>query len=543
MFNNRQFGDLESNHALLDLPRCGDGETVTPMSTENIGSGHGTSPSASQLESDTSTPLPNSSSSSTRASFSLNDHADFTFTKRLGWYLLLTNIGGLVLLLGAISALSFLWFGDENNIRWRHIMINGWLGQAVTLSTLAIRLAVTTQASTAVAMLAAISLESIRSTGAPLAAIPPLSLSRYINTGPITSVPAFWSSSRLLKSGFVLPSITLLATCALTAQFTSTILFWDVRSGIAHGFPHTTNPPVGMDMAAYINRFWRYIDKGQNYWMSSPQTFLTFAEWNTKPSVHSNLSVDTGPTIRAFLLINSQADRSMVIDYHGDAAVFDARVACVRPTFNDWTFTKPIDGHNIPLEYFTGFARPRELTDEIAHALRYNSSGPGIPFRCRYDDMDIHADPMFKICLLDYSAGGLINILDHSSNTSLHHFFNNETASGMYATETDVAWVARSNDSTTEWPVEMGHTFLLFHSKGNSTDGPIADFGSQYSTAQGNSAPSQTSHVSCHWTTQASTLACQTSLCILVWSLLSQYGSARKRKRPSSTTHGRWLRS
>lgn len=148
---------------------------------------------------------------------------ELSFYRRVGWYLLLCNIGSMILLLGALSALSFLWFGDNNNKTWTNLMIHGWIGQSVTLCTLAIRLAVATQASTAVAMLAAISLESKRRGGVPLADAPAISLARYVNTGPMASFPAFRNNVSWSNFGTIFLMV-LLSVCILTSQFTSTLL-------------------------------------------------------------------------------------------------------------------------------------------------------------------------------------------------------------------------------------------------------------------------------------------------------------------------------
>ncbi|KAF2137425.1 uncharacterized protein K452DRAFT_110925 [Aplosporella prunicola CBS 121167] len=115
--------------------------------------------------------------------------------QRFGIELVITNIIAVVLLLGAFSALTFLWFGGDANVNWRKVMLNGWIGQAVTLSTIAIRLAVSIQAGTAVAMLASTSLEPTRN-GVLLRQAASLSLMRNTNTGPITSLWPFWKDFR-----------------------------------------------------------------------------------------------------------------------------------------------------------------------------------------------------------------------------------------------------------------------------------------------------------------------------------------------------------
>lgn len=209
------------------------------------------------------------------------------------------------------------------------------------------------------------------------------------------------------------------------------------------------------------------VIKAQNYWTSSPQSFPTFAEWKKKPDVQVSSIADTGPTIRAFLPVNSQADRSMITKYEGTAGAFDARVVCIRPILEDWKFSIENSSDN---EYqrgiFRGYVRPTELTDEIKGLLRYNHSKPGIPFYCCYDDMDFFPDPMFKICTVSDSNGGLINNLDHKSNGSMDHCFDVAEEPTFFGG----MWMAPDNQSSLKWPVQMGRTFLLLETKGNGTE-------------------------------------------------------------------------
>lgn len=174
----------ESSYALLDIP----------FRQEHTGavleSSQGSRPASPPTYDQDLDERCNASATTLSVSRKAKTH-ELSFYRRVGWYLLLCNIGSMILLLGAISALSFLWFGDDSNKTWTKLMVDGWVGQAITLCTLAIRLAVATQASTAVAMLATISLESKRRGGVLLADAPAISLARYVNTGPLASIPTF----------------------------------------------------------------------------------------------------------------------------------------------------------------------------------------------------------------------------------------------------------------------------------------------------------------------------------------------------------------
>ncbi|KAF2143156.1 uncharacterized protein K452DRAFT_201534, partial [Aplosporella prunicola CBS 121167] len=368
--------------------------------------------------------------------------------KRLGQYLLWSNICAMVLLLAALSFLSFLWFGDDNISSWRHIMANRWISQAITISTLLIRFAVATQASTAVTMLAALSFEAPR--GVLLTKAPALSLARYVNTGPLTSIMPFLSSGRPPKCSrppTIFSVICILALCTLISQATSTLLLWDISSSFVQGLPRTSSAGTGMSMMAYKEIIYAKAEHDVLYWQTTPQIFPEFAEWKREPDVYINSVVDTGPTIRALLPINSQLDRFNLNIYKGDATVFDARVACMRPNITG----NVIDVDGPESQNIHGNVWPAALTEELEQILRYDKSIDTYNFDCNVEYYDILPEPSFKICRL--YAGGLINSLDHTFNSSLDYRFQKfETPeSGDY----DYAWtwMASNGSGGQEWPL------------------------------------------------------------------------------------------
>lgn len=447
-----------SSHAQRDLPsQRGRGET-----------NQDSSPGPRSMSSDTSCGDPTLRDEPSETPFSADSEkasVNAPFSRRLGRYLLFCNIGALILLLGAISVLSFLWFGNDSDSHWTTVMIDGWVGQAVTLSTLAVRLAVATQASTAVSMLAAIQLEAKQSRGVLLADAPAISVARHGNTGPLTSILTFWNDTSRRKCGIILPLMAILAICTFISQFTSTLLLWDIRVGVVHGVSQTTRGAVGMGMKGYIGRSARTMTGGDDYWKSSPQSFPTFAEYKAEPQVQTASIADTGPTIRAFLPISSQLDRSMVNTFEGIAAVFDARVSCARPVLIDWKFAPyPSQGDNDTV-YFEGYAKPSELTEELNNILRFDQSEHGLFFRCSFNDVYFLSDPMFKICSFNKTSGGLINSLDPLFNGSLdYRFYDAFPRLALRRT-----WAALTNHNKESWPVELGHTFLIIRARSNST--------------------------------------------------------------------------
>jgi hypothetical protein len=391
-------------------------------------------------------------------------------SQRIGLYLILINIGAFTLLLGCISALTFLWFGDRSNDRWRLIMVDGWVGQAITLSTLAIRLSVAAQAGAATAMLASISMESSRHGGVTLVDAPALSLVRYTNSGPVMTFPTFFRNARSVGRR-VLPCVAAsLALTTLISQFTSTLLLWDVRSGVLPGLPQSENITTGITMKAFTNRFATSFRKYQNYWTSSA-VYPMYAEWN-ELVVSPTSIVDTGPTIRALLPINSESDRSMLKDFSGMASVFDARVACVRPVISNWSFVEKGDPVYTGSSYsygnaaLKGFIRPSDPSSELEKVLRYNENHPDIPFECFVDDLSA-AGTAIKICGLPTSAGGLINSLDPTTNSTLTYklgYYPENPVLANYPTK----WSASSPSSNETWMVDLGHAFLVLQTAPSS---------------------------------------------------------------------------
>lgn len=80
--------------------------------------------------------------------------------QRIGMYGIIVLAATTILMLAVFSFLTFLWTAPHENSFWRLIKVKGWAGGAVTVSSLLLRTAVDLQAGIAVAMLAAIVLET-----------------------------------------------------------------------------------------------------------------------------------------------------------------------------------------------------------------------------------------------------------------------------------------------------------------------------------------------------------------------------------------------
>lgn len=337
---------------------------------------------------------------------------------RLGLKIIITNIGAVFLLSLSVLALSFLWFGGEENENWRRVMIGGWVGQAVTLSTLAIRLAVSVQAGTAVAMLASVLLESTSLGGVLLSEAPALSIARFVNTGPLRSLLSFGKSTQW-NLNFSTLSISALAATTLVSQFTSTLLLWDIQPSAIPGFPKQITTGIGISMEHFWNGTGDILTRSGNYWSSRPPNYPVFAEWASNPLNSPESIVDIGPSIRAFLPINAESDRSALLEFHGMASAFDARVTCVRPAIRDWSVIYRELSVN-----FKGTLFPPTVTRDLADVLRHDIPPSGFSFEFDIQRILHESYQTFMIHSLPRHAGGLINSLNFMQNSTLDYSYS-----------------------------------------------------------------------------------------------------------------------
>lgn len=114
---------------------------------------------------------------------------------RLGKYVITMNTLALVGLAISISVITWIWFGDRQRPNLKGLILGDYLGQAVTLCSILVRIAVATQATTVVSLLASIALEQRSIGGVRLVDAPGFSIARYSNSGPLASLSVFVSSS------------------------------------------------------------------------------------------------------------------------------------------------------------------------------------------------------------------------------------------------------------------------------------------------------------------------------------------------------------
>ncbi|KAH7210627.1 hypothetical protein BKA60DRAFT_639227 [Fusarium oxysporum] len=234
--------------------------------------------------------------------------------------------GGLLIIFICVAFLCFLWFGNEDNSVWRHIVITNWVSRSITITSLILRWSVTAQAVVMTSMIAALLLQMSQT---PLTQAAAVSLAVCSNRGPHELI--FRLPHSLGSRSWLFWLVVLLMTCITTLlQFTSTALLSDVGSGIiidsqSLKISYGINSSFGGSLAASGG----YID-------ARPLSYPAFAEY-TEPASPRDGITDTGLSIRAFLPIDPRSSREALISYKGMATVMDTRVACMRPTFANVT--------------------------------------------------------------------------------------------------------------------------------------------------------------------------------------------------------------
>ncbi|KAI0430434.1 hypothetical protein F5Y09DRAFT_356050 [Xylaria sp. FL1042] len=281
----------------------------------------------------TSTQVPSPSSPITRRG---SDSASpLPIRESLGFSGLASLAGGHIGILGVLGFLFFLWFGfgpapeaAKATSAWRHIVLANWMTRAITLSSLAIRILTTFQATVCTSMAAALILERRR---ARKSYVPWFSVIRSINDGPWRLVQMLLSSRSLSiihYPEFWLAALMVLVTLAL--QFSSTVLLSDLKPfAIVSDYNHTQVP----SLITYDKSTFDIQLNGGQYLLTDP-VFSTFGEVHSvsDPSPNDHGLSDTGLLQRGFLPFKDSQNRTSTRRYDGNAIVMSSRAACMRPS-------------------------------------------------------------------------------------------------------------------------------------------------------------------------------------------------------------------
>ncbi|MBE3041843.1 hypothetical protein IMZ48_04530 [Candidatus Bathyarchaeota archaeon] len=266
--------------------------------------------------------------------------------RRLGkLHVVSLSLSSVVILL-ALTVLGLLWKestiaisgAEEPRAPWVGALTDNWATTIVTVCTTFIRTAIGFQACSATAMLAGIILEMI---GVPLFLAPFFSMLRAMHIAPTSLLSAAAFRTKGAFSTFIYVLIVLEVLVTIATQFSSTILVSDFAVGTFADLANSTSVP-SWEMTTYIPPV-------EKWWSVPPPLTWTFAEHSETVEGGETFD-DTGPTYRAFLPFDSDAQRSNLNTFDGPALVMDQRVVCARPSLSELEHKKSEDA----LDYFSG---------------------------------------------------------------------------------------------------------------------------------------------------------------------------------------------
>ncbi|KZL71991.1 hypothetical protein CT0861_01230 [Colletotrichum tofieldiae] len=236
--------------------------------------------------------------------------------------------GGTTLVLGILGFLLFLWAGegaqDGNGAPdfWRSIILGQHITQAITLSTVLLRIAITAQASIYTSLIAGVVLERH---GVPLSRVAEVSIIRCTNDGPLRLAWLLVTSAR--KSCVQAGLVMLLLLTTVTIQFSSTFLVSDL------GFASLVGDVRDTTLKVHMSREVISLNRQMNNWVLRPTSYVPFGEGPTAADSSPNeFGVsDTKVVHRTFLPLSS-AQLSTLRQYEGAAYGFESRFVCMRPS-------------------------------------------------------------------------------------------------------------------------------------------------------------------------------------------------------------------
>jgi hypothetical protein len=274
---------------------------------------------------------------------------------RTGTTAVLTLLGTALIIIACVGFISFLWYGTIDNSIWQRIILSGWATRGITLTSTALRTAVSMQGAVCLSMLAAVVLEK---SSVPVASVGTVSLMRAgSNTGLVTVLTGFvWP---MVRKGprleqFIVPTVLLILTTVTLSQFVSTALLSDVTLGLVPGYGKIFHVNYDFSYQSYTIPDDGTVVYGFNYsslsWTSLwatkvPTLWPTFAEHSDPPIVKENVS-DTGPSLRAFLPLTAE-ERPLIRNYSGKAVVLDSRVTCQQPVLSGLSTENQTSGATI----------------------------------------------------------------------------------------------------------------------------------------------------------------------------------------------------
>jgi hypothetical protein len=382
--------------------------------------------------------------------------------KRFSMYLISATITSTIFLLVSIALLSFLWRSSDSNTAWRVIVLANWTTRMVTLSALALRIAVSVQAGIATSMLASLIIEG---TGIRIINAPEVSAIRFSNSGPHT---LFWIYAKQASSCALLMLLTILTISTIATQFSSTILLSDFElisilgppsnSWMAYGFDPTSFE--GSELNLYKGIY------GTDYSAHLLTEYPSFGEYSI-PLERKDEIDDTGTVIRSMIPIADKDTRERLRHYRGKAFAFDARTVCIQPkifSMQNCGFSASND-IQLPVR-LCGKVAPRHTADNAVfnmNGTQFECDLPLKPSRCGVPGAaDEHCTAWTLCRLRPVAAGGLISALDPTNNASVQPSWYPIDPVESEPEDPELGIWAASNGNTS-WPVDLGNAFLVLN--------------------------------------------------------------------------------
>ena len=155
---------------------------------------------------------------------------------------------------------------------------------------------------------------------------------QFQNTGPLTLALRLFHSRSHGRAKLLFSLGTILVITSTLLQFSSKILLFDFSIAPMTGSIQELVVPYGIrdisDIATNPEACMDYL----GYCRSKPGGFPAFGEY-LEPTSDEDEFHDTGLTMRTFLPVISETQRSILRDYRGPATVVDSRMVCVEQQF------------------------------------------------------------------------------------------------------------------------------------------------------------------------------------------------------------------
>jgi hypothetical protein len=284
---------------------------------------------------------------------------------------------------------------------------------------------------------------------------------RYLNSGPwdiAMLVTKRWRHSEIPLGLVALTSM--LGCTTLLSQFSSTLLLSDLSAASIPTSFNMTTCSLGLVNDTYGHVWNMELPRYNDAFLSGQPSYPIFAESSRPEEAVKEPEIDdTGPVVRSFLPITADEGRADLLGFRGNATIYDARVACIRPEFPDLSLLGRSRSGNLSL---VGTVRP---VKSLGPTLILPPDGHPTAFNCSVPEISLadsgagSADQWFtSVCQIDSHAGGLLSAVDPAYNTSLQYYViaSNDTFNGDW-------WVREFENMTFVTWIPLGHPYLVLN--------------------------------------------------------------------------------